>query len=125
MKMPPPGDVRAHLTAAADHLSMQVGRGNVLQARNALLGEVGRLRAHLRANIASEESIGLCGDDPVSHDARSAFTERIDGLVQHCWDYTVELEAAAHRLDETARSYGWTDEEIEASFSTNPSPPLR
>ena len=61
--------------------------------------------------------VGICGGDPVSPEAASAFNERINGLVMSCVAYNRDLQAAAAALDDTARAYGYTDDEIAASYS--------
>lgn len=111
----PFGSSRAQLDAAVADLSLQVDRDTVLQARAALLGEVERLRSLIHTNRQGA-FIGLCGADPVSADAAPAFNERIAALLQQCWQYTIDMESAAHTLDDTARGYGYTDAEIAASF---------
>lgn len=60
----------------------------------------------------------VCGRDPVSPEAATAFLDRIGGLLQHCRTYNHDLRAAAFALDDTARSYGYTDDEIAASFES-------
>lgn len=116
--MTPPLDTapitRPH--AAVQALALQVNRDTVLQARAALLAEADRLDTELKAQHASHQRVGLCGGDPVSPEAAAAFNERIDGLVASCLAYNQELRDAAGTLDVTARAYGYTDDEIAASF---------
>ena len=53
---------------------------------------------------------------PVSPEAAQAFNERINALVDDCFAYNRDLRASASALDATARAYGYTDDEIAASF---------
>lgn len=113
-----PGPYRAHLDAAVEHLSMQVNRDTVLQARAALLAEADRLDFELSLIINRGSGVGLCGGDPVSPEAQRSFNERIGALYAHCFSYNRDLREAAGRLDDTARRYGYTEDEIAASFRT-------
>lgn len=97
-------------------LALQVNRDTVLKARAALLAESQRLDTELDRKYKAFQGVGLCGRDPVSPEAAAAFNERIDALVQSCFDYNRRLAAAARTLDATAREYGYTDEEIAQSF---------
>jgi hypothetical protein len=117
MIAPRPGPHHGQLDAAIESLTLQVDRDTVLQARAALLGEALRLRDAIKFHGAGI-TVGLCGRDPVSADAAHAFSERIEGLVDHCARYTNGLESAGALLGDIARSYGYTDAEIAASFAT-------
>jgi hypothetical protein len=117
MIAPRPGPHHGQLDAAVESLTLQVDRDTVLQARAALLGEALRLRQAIRLHSPTE-GVGLCGRDPVSHDASSAFTERIQSMVSSCIQYTDDLETAGESLAMIARSYGFTEDEVRASFST-------
>lgn len=103
------------LDGAVEALMLQVDRDTVLRARAALLGEAQRLRRALW-NSREGMHIGLCGDDPVSPQARDGFNRRISGLLEHCGQYTADLEEAGHRLGDIAAGYGYTEDEIAASF---------
>ena len=105
------------LDAAVRALALQVNRDTVLQARAALLAEADRLDLELNQRKHGSE-VGVCGGDPVSPEAAGAFNERINALVVGCRSYNRELRAAANALDATARTYGYTDEEIAASYRT-------
>lgn len=97
-------------------LALQVNRDTVLAARAALLAEADRLDIELSKRAHAYGGVGLCGGDPVSPEAASAFNERIDALVMGCLAYNRDLHAAAAALDVTARAYGYTDDEIAASY---------
>ena len=53
----------------------------------------------------------------MSPEAAGAFTERINALLMSCLAYNRDLQTAAAALDSTARAYGYTDDEIAASYS--------
>ncbi|MBV9921334.1 MAG: hypothetical protein JOY78_10850 [Pseudonocardia sp.] len=113
-------EVRAHRTqldAAVRSLALQVNRETVLKARAALLAEADRLDNELHRRGNDFAKVGLCGGDPVSPEAAGAFNERIDALLAACRNYNAQLRVSAGALDATARSYGFTDDEIAASFS--------
>lgn len=112
-----PGPFRPQLDAAVAEVSIQVNRDTVLQARAALLAEADWLDFELqRQSRDLEAGVGLCGGDPVSPEAAAGFNERIFDLVEYCRCYNRDLRAAARALDVTARSYGYTEDEIAASF---------
>jgi hypothetical protein len=104
------------LAAAVEALALRVNRETVLQARAALLAEAERLDRELDLRHNTLSGVGLCGGDPVSPEAAKAFNERIGALVNDCRAYNRGLRASATALDATARKYGYTDDEIAASF---------
>jgi hypothetical protein len=108
--------VATPLDAAVRALALQVNRETVLQARATLLAEAARLDVELGQRMHAYDGVGLCGRDPVSPEAAGAFNERIDALIAGCRAYNGRLRAAAMALDATARAYGYTDEEIAASY---------
>ena len=116
MTAPEVGAHRPQLDAAVGALALQVNRETVLAARAALLAEADRLDGELRDKRYDFGGIGLCGGDPVSPEAAQSFNERINALVQSCLQYNRDLRASAAALDATARSYGYSDDEIAASF---------
>jgi hypothetical protein len=108
--------VATPLDAAVRALALQVNRETVLKARAALLAEAARLDVEIGQRMHAYGGVGLCGGDPVSPEAARAFNERIDSLVDRCRAYNGELRMAALALDTTARAYGYTDDEIAASY---------
>ena len=116
MTAPEVGAHRPSLDAAVSALALQVDRHTVLAARAALLAEADRLDTALRDKHSDLTGVGLCGGDPVSPEAALAFNERINALLENCFAYNRDLRAAAGALDATARMYGYTDEQIAASF---------
>jgi hypothetical protein len=105
------------LAAAMRTVSMQVDRENVLQARAAILAEAEELKQMMRAQ-RGQAGVGLCGSDPLSPRAADAFNSRIGRLYELCYRYAAELELAANALDDVARRYGLTEEQIETSFAS-------
>jgi hypothetical protein len=117
--MTEPGPFRPQLDAAVAAVGMEVDRENVLKARAALLAEADRLDKLINDERRNMQGVGLCGGDPVSPEAAAGFNERIETLLGQCHRYNQDLREAAYTLDATARSYGWTDDEIAASFRGN------
>ncbi|MGH3566717.1 MAG: WXG100 family type VII secretion target [Pseudonocardia sp.] len=114
--MTEPGPFRPQLDAAVAAVGMEVDRENVLAARAALLAEADRLDDLIAVEQRRGLRVGLCGGDPVSPEAATAFNDRIDALLGQCSRYNQDLREAARALDSVARSYGWTEDEIAASF---------
>jgi hypothetical protein len=104
------------LAAAVEALALRVNRETVLEARAALLAEADRLDKNLQRSHREYAGVGLCGRDPVSPEAATAFNERIEALIGHCFAYNRDLRTSAEALSATARAYGYTDDEIAASF---------
>jgi hypothetical protein len=119
MTAPEVGAHRTHLDAAVRSLALQVNRDTVLKARAALLAEADHLDKDLQRSHREFGGVGRCGADPVSPEAALAFNERIHALVNQCFSYNRDLRASAYALDATARSYGYTDDEIAASFQSS------
>ena len=116
--MPParPSDTQA----AVNGVAMQVTPENVLQARAALLKHAEYL---YDVAIAPQNSamplVGLCGGDPISSQAQIAFEQKIqDNAVAPALKFVAELRKGAEQLTQTARGYGFTDEQIAASFKS-------
>ena len=114
MTTPEAGGYRTPLEAVRA-LALQVDRTTVLKARSALLDEANRLDVELDRSKHGGE-VGLCGGDPVSPEAAKAFNVRIGAMIASCRAYNRDLRAAALALDATARAYGYTDDEIAASY---------
>lgn len=117
--MTEPGPFRPQLDAAVAAVGMEVDRENVLKARAALLAEADRLDNLVKYERGIAQGLGLCGGDPVSPEAAKGFNERIDALLNQCYRYNQDLREAAHALDDVARRYGWTEDEIAASFQAH------
>ncbi len=109
-----PDTWRRSLNASVNALRMQVTPENVLAVRGVLLAESDRLMVSV--NRASGARGGVCGGDPVSRDARQAFGERVATLVAQARQYADELGRAGRSLDQIARNYGLTEQQIAASY---------
>ena len=62
-------------------------------------------------------TVGFDDGKSFAPEAAAAFGERINALVDQCFTYNRDLRISAYALDATARAYGFTDDEIAASFS--------
>jgi hypothetical protein len=101
--------------SAPDHLHLQVNPDNVLKVRAALLAESDRLNSALQHGDYGDW-VGLCAGDPLSADARAAFNDRIDEVVAYCRRYADSVRASGDSLEQIAKEYGHTDDEIAASY---------
>ena len=105
------------LASAVANVNLQVTPENVLDVRAILLTEADRLG---RVNELSTTTapVGLCGGDPVSAQAAAAFNARIGLLLEQCQEYVEQLRAAARKLEQIARGYGHTEDEIASSYQS-------
>jgi len=95
---------------------MQVTPANVLQIRNALLAE-SRLLSGKVETATSGVLVGEPGLDDVSKQAATAFNAKINALMTQCQGYVEALKTAAHELEQMAKSYGHTEQQINDSFA--------
>jgi hypothetical protein len=106
--------------APATGPAFEVSRDDVLAKRNALLAEAQDFRRFLN-RIQDRLRMEACGDDPVSHDVAIAVTHRTvdagDSYFKVCEAWLQNLYQTADALAETARQYGYTDEDIAESFA--------
>jgi hypothetical protein len=97
-----------------------VSRDEVLAKHAALLAEADDFRLFLE-RVWDQLFMTPMGGDPVSHDVAHVVTDRIrdaeDSYFNVCQQWVDNLYRTAEALAETARQYGYTDEEIAASFS--------
>ncbi|MFB9745620.1 hypothetical protein ACFFOU_31290 [Pseudonocardia sulfidoxydans] len=99
----------AHETA-----EMRIDRDNVLEVAKALSREAARLDEVLSQN--GQARADLCGGDPVSADAKLAFNQRAELLVDSYAKYVLDLRQLATAVAESARAYGVSDEDIARSL---------
>ena len=107
-------DWQSSLSSDATEVTLQVTPDNVLSVRKVLLEEADRLIRS--AKPTATPVVGLCGGDPLSRDAQAAFNDRIERLLRTCAQHGNELKSAGAALAATARHYGYTEEQIEASL---------
>ncbi|MGH3898440.1 MAG: hypothetical protein ACRDTA_09325 [Pseudonocardiaceae bacterium] len=97
-----------------------VSRDEVLAKHAALLAEADDFQVFLN-HIRDQLFMTPMGGDPVSHDVARAVTARIrdadNSYFTVCQQWVDNLYQVATALAETARQYGYTDEEIAASFN--------
>ncbi|AOS61744.1 hypothetical protein [Actinoalloteichus hymeniacidonis] len=109
-----PGD-----TAGNSTINLKVDPANVLQARKVLLDEADRLRRLLN-HVRSRLQLHPMGGDPASIDYARVVTDKLldnpDSYFNRCSQYVENLRAGAVALAETARQYGYTEDEITDSL---------
>ncbi|ANY05510.1 PE domain-containing protein [Pseudonocardia sp. HH130630-07] len=99
----------------SDSLMVQVDRDNVLGICSELRYQVEQMYTALET--ADRNAVQPpCGDDPVSIDAARAFDAKIEQIRDVHWAHLAEIERAIGRLREAAAEYGFTNDDIEASF---------
>lgn len=103
------------LSMDLDHLGMQVTPANVLQVRNALRGEAKRLGDLLHIHDYSL-TVRAPAADPVSGPAADLFNQKINMVRHQCEGYVSALQRAGVALEQTARAYGQTEQDIKDSF---------
>jgi uncharacterized protein YukE len=118
-RLSPAAEVRSTVGA------MQVTPANVLHIRNALLAE-SRLLTEKVAAARLQTEVRKPGQDPVSQTAAQGFNEKINSLMTQCHAYVSALTEAAGNLEQMAKSYGHTEQQISDSFerfqTDNPAP---
>ena len=97
---------------------VQVDRDNVLAVHRAFRDHANELRKCLM-DVGFEVQLGLCGGDPVSRDAAGprGFGGKIATLLDVHWKHWKELDAVANELQQTARTYGHTEDDITQSLA--------
>lgn len=97
-----------------------VNRDNVLQIRAQLIAAADDFRDWL---VGNQDGLRMqpCGDDPVSQDVARAVTYRTidaeDSYFNVAMAHVNEAYRTADALAETARGYGYTEEEIESGLA--------
>lgn len=104
----------------ASGAAFTVSRTEVLAKRAALLAEAEEFQQFLN-RIRDDLRMEPMGGDPVSGDVARGVTDRIrndnDSYFNVCQTWVNNLFNTADSLTDVARQYGFTDEEIAASFS--------
>lgn len=110
-----PGPTDPSLVASLNHLGMQVTPENVLHIRAALLTEAERLGDLLRLH-GWELRVRAPAPDPVSAAAEMTLNPKIDLLTTQFQAYVDTLKTAGGVLAATARTYGYTEQQVKDSF---------
>ncbi len=100
---------------------MQVTQENVLAVRKTLLAEAVQLDGLLSLHSRTLRVRAPAGD-PVSGPAAELLNEKLEGLKVQFQTHVNALKAAGNALTVTAQAYGYTEEQIKASF--DPENPL-
>jgi hypothetical protein len=103
------------IASSLDALGFQVNAENVLQIRTALLDEASRLDGFLGWHGPTLR-VRAPAPDPVSGAAEELLNLKIDRLRDQFQAYVDALKAAGGELEKTARSYGYTEQQIKDSF---------
>lgn len=107
--------------SASDSLLAQVNAANVLAVHRALRTQFESMLAAL-GDVAWMNDIPACAEDPVSKDAKAQFQPKVRAILEVHTAHCNEVKEAADRLREAARQYGFTENEIEASFRRDAGP---
>ncbi len=98
---------------------IEVTPDDVLVKGEKLMAEVADLQRFLK-EVRSDLRMDPCGGDPVSRDVAAAVTHRTldgeDSYVAAFETWIQNLRDTAEGLKQAAREYGFTEEQIEASF---------
>lgn len=93
----------------------QVNRDNVLAVRSAIQQQAEDLQRCLQATML-DARVDPCGGDPISAEATPLFNTKIRQILKVHWNHLDELRSAVDRLGESARRYGFTEEQVAESF---------
>lgn len=106
--------------APAGGLAFVVSREDVLSKRAALLAEAHSFQMVIN-DVNNQSRMVPMGGDPVSGDVANGINDRLwddpDSYVKVCQAWVNNLFQAAEAMAQVAEQYGFTDEEIAASFS--------
>jgi hypothetical protein len=108
----------AATAAALSAVLLQVTPENVLEVRRVVLDAADRLKSYLTTNLLTAEYVGLCGGDPVSEQARLAFSDRISQITANVSMFGLQLLRAGDQLTSIAEAYGFAEGELAASFTS-------
>jgi hypothetical protein len=98
-------------------LRLQVNPDNVLQIRNSLEAESVYLRKQI-AQFSVLGRVGEPGNDLVSKPAAEGFNAKIDPYWTEQSAYAALLHSMADEFEQTAKSYGIAEQQIQDSFTT-------
>ena len=115
--VPRPHTMGPAMQSDMDRAMMQVNPDNVLDVRKALLAEAEDLQRFLYIHQPGMK-VGDCGSDPVSHPAADAFNDKIQAHLKEANAYVRSLIDAGSQLAQVARTYGHTEAQIAASFTS-------
>ena len=105
---------------AAAGIHLKVDQVNVMQAARLVMAESERFRSLVESRRRGLRVYPV-GGDPVSKEAAEVLNEKFwespGSYLERCIDYADMLEKLAAQLAEAARTYGHTENEIEAMFS--------
>lgn len=111
---PPPGGPGQGITVTPD---------NVLAARKAILAAAEAARDKLVAK-QTDLAVRSPARDDISVAASATWTANLmgnqDSHYNRLMAYVLQVEQLGHKLGEAAKQYGYTDEEIAASFQAEP-----
>ncbi|WP_308817382.1 hypothetical protein [Pseudonocardia alni] len=104
----------AEHAGVAEGLMAQISVGSVMAVLALYSSRLVAAQAAVRT-AADLRAIPACADDPVSQDARDLFQRKVDSIRDTHVDYVNELQKTCTDLQEAARAYGFTEEEIAAT----------
>jgi hypothetical protein len=120
---PPPEDSlpdwqKSLQAATGETINLEVSPDNVLDIRKVMLTCAARMLKYGGGDAIQGRWVGECAQDPVSKLAAVAFNKRIAIMAKRNWEFGKQLKAAGDSLERIARDYGYTEEQIQASFKS-------
>lgn len=110
---------------AAPGPSFEVNEDNVLAARATILNAADEAMLRL-GQLRYDMIMQPCGEDKISKDAAALWNDRLvqapDSHASRLGDYIKAVQELGLQLEDAAKQYGFTEEEIEASFKATQSP---
>lgn len=110
---PPPGGPGQAITVSPENV-LQVRR-IIGQAAEDARSKLQHLQRDLRVRPAADDDISKAAATAWNHNLSSAPDSHYQRLVS----YVLQVERLGQQLEQTARQYGLTDEEIAASFRSS------
>ena len=100
-------------------ISLQINKDNVRQVRATILHAVDHAKDTL-SEARARMRLEPCAEDPVSEEAAAAWNARLvdapDSYAERLQQYVDSLYHLCDQLEDTAKQYGYTEEEITNTF---------
>ncbi|HEY0636775.1 MAG TPA: hypothetical protein VGD67_03945 [Pseudonocardiaceae bacterium] len=114
-------DADSGLDKASQGVKLSVNQDNVMQAARLVKAESEYFRSRVVYWSSVMNESEPMGGDPVSENLHEALQNKLYGepgsYIDRCYEYADMLDRLATQLGESAKLYGFTDEQVAAQFA--------